>query len=1066
MKIKENAIKVLEQRYLLKDEDGNLTESVEGLFKRVAGAVAGAERNFQSAVDPAKIEEEFYNMMTELEFLPNSPTLMNAGTGIGQLSACFVLPVEDSMEDIFESVKNTALIQKSGGGTGFSFTKLRQEGAMVSSTGGVASGPISFMKVFNASTDVIKQGGKRRGANMGILNVDHPDILAFIDCKKDNNELNNFNISVGITEKFMEAVKAGEEYDLIDPHTQEVTGKLNAKEVFDKIVDAAWRNGEPGILFVDRMERDNIVPKEGKLYSTNPCVTGDTLILTDEGYVPIIECVGKHVKVWNGREWSEVVPRKTGENQDLLKITMSDGHEVVCTPYHKFVLSDGEKVEAKDLRAGDKMTECDFPLIEGGKELKNAYTQGFFAGDGFNGSGRPAKYISFYNGKRDCKDYCALLSCRENSEKRETYKVDVEHEKEFVPNAEYTVKSRLDWLAGLMDSDGGMTVDGSVSISSVSREFLTQTQYMLETLGIHTTVNIMKKEESKYFPEGCGGNIYHCRSCYRISIAASDIIALRELGLETHRHKIGGISINRAAKRKLRVRSVEMLDEKEDVYCFTEEKLHMGVFNGIYTAQCGEQPLLPYESCNLGSINLSNMVITDETGKASFDSEKIKKVTRLAVRFLDDVIEINKYPIDIIDKQTKKTRKVGLGVMGWADALLKLGIPYNSKQACDLAENIMHLIREEATEESKRLAKERGAFPLFLESVFTDAGEEPRRNGTVTTIAPTGTLSIIAGCSSGVEPVFAYVYIRKVMDGTELPEVNPILEKVLKKRGLYSDELMRKIAKQGTLAHIDEIPDDIKEVFVSAHDISPKDHIRMQAAFQKYTDNAVSKTVNFPKAATRDEVAEVYMLAYEMGCKGTTIYRDGSRDEQVLNIGKTEDKDESADNLPAKRERPKMVTGVTERMRIGCGNLYVTVNCDKNGLCEVLTTTGKHGGCPSQSDATAMLISLALRSGIEPETIINELRGIRCPSTISKSGMDCLSCPDAIARVMKKEFEKEKMLNEDAMSLYDAEWEEEEEAEEENSAEGFSVCPQCNERSLTYQSGCVICINCGYSKCT
>lgn len=746
MQIKENGKRVLTERYLLKDENGNIVETIEGLFRRVAHATAEAEKIFDPEADTEKLAQDFYEMMTNLDFLPNSPTLMNAGTTVGQLSACFVLPVEDSMEGIFESVKNMALIHKSGGGTGFSFTKIRPAGAIVSTTGGAASGPISFMKVFNAGTDTVIQGSRRRGANMAVLNVDHPDIRDFIDCKKDNNELNNFNISVGVTEKFMDAAEKGEDYELIDPHNGKITGTLNASEVFNKIVDAAWRNGEPGILFIDRMDRDNIVPGEGKLYSTNPC---------------------------------------------------------------------------------------------------------------------------------------------------------------------------------------------------------------------------------------------------------------------------------------------------------------------------GEQPLLPYESCNLGSINLSNMVVSDENGKTYFDYEHLRKTVRLAVRFLDNIIEINRYPLDIIDKTTKKTRKIGLGIMGWADALLKLEIPYNSEDACELADKFMCMIRDEGRRESEELARERGAFPLFAESTYAKNGAAPLRNGTITTIAPTGSISIIAGCSSGVEPIFAYAYIRKVMDGTELPEVNPILEEVLRKRGLYSDELMRKIAQQGSLAHIPEIPEDIRNIFVSAHDISPKDHIRMQAAFQKYTDNAVSKTVNFPHDATREEVAEVYRLAYRLGCKGTTIYRDGSRDEQVLNIGSTEPKKEP--EKPMKRERPKTVTGITERMRIGCGNLYVTVNCDENGLCEVLTTTGKAGGCPSQSDATAMLISLGLRSGIEPETIINELRGIRCPSTISKQDMDCLSCPDAIARVMKKEFEKEQMLNEEAMMFYDMEYTGDE--GQEPSENGFSECPECHQMTLTYQDGCSICLNCSYSKC-
>lgn len=558
--IGKNALQVLEKRYLAKDAEGNHTEDVAGLFRRVAAAVAAADRNYDENADTAALADSFYELMTSLRFLPNSPTLMNAGRPLGQLSACFVLPVEDSMEAIFETVKNAALIHKSGGGTGFSFSRLRQNGAPVNSTGGVASGPVSFMRVFNMATEAVKQGGTRRGANMGILRVDHPDILEFIDCKKVNGDITNFNISVGITEAFMQAVEENRDYDLIDPQTRRPVGKRSARELFEKIVDAAWRNGEPGIIFLDRLNRDNVVPSQGEIESTNPC---------------------------------------------------------------------------------------------------------------------------------------------------------------------------------------------------------------------------------------------------------------------------------------------------------------------------GEQPLLPYESCNLGSINLVKMLAKTPEGYA-VDYGLLRDTVRQAIHFLDNVIDVNNYPLEQIGAVTRATRKIGLGVMGFADMLLYLGVPYNSDEGVALAEKLMAFINDEGHAASTALAAQRGAFPLFAESIYKDG--DLLRNGTVTTIAPTGTLSMIGGCSSGVEPVFAYVYIRNIMDGTEMLEVNPVLREKLQERGLYSDALMRKIAKEGTIAHIAEIPEDIRRVFVCAHDVSPVYHTRMQAAFQRHTDNAVSKTVNFPHSATREEVAEVYMLAYKMGCKGVTIYRDGSRD--------------------------------------------------------------------------------------------------------------------------------------------------------------------------------------------
>lgn len=752
MELSKNALTVLERRYLIKNGEGVVIETVEELFRRVAGAIAVSDRRYDENADCEALADSFYRMMTNLEFLPNSPTLMNAGRPLGQLSACFVLPVEDTMEGIFETIKQAALIHKSGGGTGFSFSRLRPCGSAVNSTGGVASGPISFMKVFNMATEAVKQGGTRRGANMGILRVDHPDIMEFIHCKTNNKEITNFNISVGLTEKFMNAVEAGKDYELVDPHGGRVTGTLNAREVFECIVDAAWHNGEPGIIFLDRLNRDNVVPKAGEIESTNPC---------------------------------------------------------------------------------------------------------------------------------------------------------------------------------------------------------------------------------------------------------------------------------------------------------------------------GEQPLLPYESCNLGSINLTKM-LREENGVYSFDWDKLKATAKKAVHFLDNVIDANKYPLKEIDFMTKQTRKVGLGVMGWADALLRLKIPYNSEQAVRLAETVMRAVTEAGREESRELAKARGTFPLFQESTLDQ--EFPQRNATVTTIAPTGTLSLLASCSSGVEPIFGYVYIRNIMDGTEMIEVNPILREVLEERGLYSDELMKKIAKQGSLEGIEEIPEEIRRVFVSAHEVSPEFHIRMQAAFQRHTDNAVSKTVNFCNSATREEVAEVYKLAFRLGCKGVTIYRDGSRSEQVLNIGKV--KKDGQEESPAEggqavikpRPRPDMTTGITERVKIGCGNLYITVNYDDKGICEIFTNTGKAGGCPSQSEATARLASIALRSGIDVRSIIDQLKGIRCPSTIRQSGMKCTSCPDAIAKAIERVYQQQVRLGHWAEPELSA-------AEGPAASQAETVvpgrmrfCPECGAK-LEHEGGCVICRNCGYSKC-
>ena len=727
-----NAITVLERRYLKRDKDGKILETPVQMFRRVADTIAAADKKFNTKADTAQVAEDFYRMMAQLEFLPNSPTLMNAGRELGQLSACFVLPVGDSMEEIFDAVKFTALIHKSGGGTGFSFSRLRPANDVVLTTTGISSGPISFMRVFDVATETIKQGGTRRGANMGILRVDHPDIMNFIMCKADKKQLNNFNISVGLTEAFMKAVQKDENYDLINPRDKQVSGNLNARKVFNRIITQAWENGEPGIIFLDRLNRDNPTPNAGEIESTNPC---------------------------------------------------------------------------------------------------------------------------------------------------------------------------------------------------------------------------------------------------------------------------------------------------------------------------GEQPLLPYESCNLGSINLAKMVKDGQT-----DWTRLKEVVHLAVHFLDNVVEVNKYPLPQIAQMTLANRKIGLGVMGWADMLILLGIPYNTDEAIELGQKVMQFINEQGHSASQELAKKRGPFPNFKGSTYDKKGQPLLRNATVTTIAPTGTISIMANSSSGVEPLFAVSYVRQVMDNDILVEVHPHFEAIAKERGFYSPELMKRIAEHGTIHDIDEIPADIRNYFVTAHEISPEMHIKMQAAFQKHTDNAVSKTVNFTNGATVQDVARVYELAYQMDCKGVTIYRDGSRDQQVLSTGKKEEK-AAPENIekekPAtKRERPKILKGWTYQMQTGCGPLYVTVNEDTTGLFELFTTMGKAGGCAaSQSEAIGRMVSLAWRSGIQARQVIKQLQGISCHSPSGFGENKIMSCADAVARAIQSHM----CANGGGPA---------------NEKRAFfkGACPDCGG-IVEHEGGCAVCRICGYSEC-
>jgi len=761
IKLSENALKVLERRYLKRDEEGKVVETPDEMFLRVASAIAEADKLYgKSEKEISQLKDVFYKSMTSLEFLPNSPCLMNAGKDLGQLSACFTLPIEDSMESIFETLKVTSLIHKSGGGTGFSFSRLRPKNAVVKTTGGIASGPISFMRVYDAATEAVKQGGTRRGANMGILRVDHPDVMEFTTCKEKDGQISNFNISIAITDDFMQKLEKAQEYGLVDPHTHKPVKMVNPKDVFGLIVKQAHKNGEPGLIFIDRINQHNPTPKLGDIESTNPC---------------------------------------------------------------------------------------------------------------------------------------------------------------------------------------------------------------------------------------------------------------------------------------------------------------------------GEQPLLPYESCDLGSLNLAVMC-KKVNARNEIDWDKIKETTRLAVHFLDNLIDVNKFPLPQIEKATKATRKIGLGVMGWASLLISLNIPYNSEEGVALAEKVMSFILNEANKRSLELGREKGVFPAFKGSIYDKKDNSTRmRNATLTTIAPTGTISIIASpCSSGIEPLFAISYYRNVMDNDKLVEVEPLFEQLAKERGFYSRELMEKIAEKASIQHIEGIPEDVKRIFVTAHDISPEWHVRMQAAFQKYVHNATSKTINFPHEATIEEVSRAYLLAYELGCKGITIYRDRSREEQVLNVGtpvysKEANKAVESKQEIAPRPRPEVIIGTTTKVATGCGNLYVTINVDEEDMpFELFTQMGKAGGCAaSQLEAIGRLVSLSFRSGVEVKSIIEQLRNIRCPSPSWEKGQRIFSCADAIARVVERRLVHSKpSLPVDAapIAMKHSGEEAPSSADLDDRGNIVGVCPDCGG-ALRHEEGCVKCHACGYSKC-
>lgn len=810
VRLSPNAITVLEKRYLLKDETGAPVESPRDLFLRVAQTVADADKRYgASEAKVAEVAQDFFGLMAERLFVPNSPTLMNAGRPLGQLSACFVLPVDDALSNgksgIYDTLRAMALVHQSGGGTGFSFSRLRPKNDIVRSTMGVASGPVSFMSLFDASTDVVKQGGTRRGANMGILRVDHPDILEFISCKDDTSKITNFNISVAVTDAFMAAVEANGMYDLIHPKTGQVTGQLRAREVWEKIIHGAWKTGEPGVFFVDKANYYNPVPHLGAYEATNPC---------------------------------------------------------------------------------------------------------------------------------------------------------------------------------------------------------------------------------------------------------------------------------------------------------------------------GEQPLLPYDVCNLGSVNLGAFV---RDGALDWDS--LRRVIHLSTHFLENVIDANQYPLPEITDLAQRIRRIGLGVMGLADVFVKLGVPYDSDEGVALGRRIQQFVDEEGKVESERLATERGVFPEWERSIWgpdetaaRDAnGERIRpkrrlRNCNVTTVAPTGTISIIAGCSSGIEPLFAVAFMRN-QAGALMPDVNEDFVAIAKAEGWYSDDLMRRIAEAGHI-NFPEVPAQWQRVFVTANAIKPEWHIRMQAAFQEFNDSAISKTCNFAHDATEEYVEEIYRLAYRLNCKGVTVYRDGSREMQVLSTGSTAKKvkeghagvatadlhgeiaelrsenerllrtvhELEAENLQRrqKRSRPEVLRGTTRRVETPLGTLYVTITEDEKGQpFEVFMTLGKAGGAlMADVESLGRLISLALRSGIPIKEIYRQLRGISSDRVIGLGPNKILSVPDAVGIAIERWMQEKQGIQQELLPytgqpevapLVAQPVSQATPRGEQMIFGGMQqmlsgACPDCGSQ-LEFAEGCMKCHVCGFSEC-
>lgn len=933
-KLTVNAFEVLNRRYLLKDEMERIIETPAQLFMRVAEATAKIDEKYRG--DPKESQKIFYDMMTRLEFIPNSPTLFNAGTEIGQLSACFVLPVGDSLESIFDAVKSMALIEKSGGGVGFDFSKLRPNGDIVKSTKGVASGPVSFMRVFDTSTEVIKAGGKRRGAMMGILRVDHPDIIEFITSKQKSEFLSNFNISVAVTDNFMKTLEEGGGYWLINPRNKEKVRTLKAEDVWNLMAKSAWASGDPGVIFIDEINRHNPTPQVGKIESTNPCITSDAWIMTEDGPRQVKELYGKKfTAIVNNEKWesSENGFFSTG-TKPVYQLKTREGFELRLTKDHPVMKvkritrykMEREWVNAETLKTGDKIVLNNHRSLNGWKgnySEREGYLNGLLLGDGTIkkdkvilsswGDGKGSKAV-----RSLAFAYAETLPHRSNFngwmrvKGRKEYRMSMGYFKKLAMELGLklgmkTITKEMEQtssefckglLRGLFDADGsvqGRRSKGvSIRLAQSNLEILKAVQRILLRFGIFSKIYVNRRGEGiSKMPNGKGGtkNYLH-KPQHELVISKENIRYFYQKVGFGNSHKMEKLekavkSYKRKMNRERFIATVNEITQSalEEVYDAKIPGINAFDANGFYVHNCGEQPLLPYESCNLGSINLLRIV---EEGKINW--EKLRETVRNAVHFLDNIIDANNYPLKEIEAITRANRKIGLGVMGFADMLIKLGIRYDSEEALQLGENLMKFIEEEAHKKSVEIGEERGSFPNFEKSIWKDK-YSAMRNATVTTIAPTGSISIIAGCSSGIEPIFAISFIRNVLGGTRLFETNPLFEIMAKERGFYSAELLERIAKTGSTQKIEAIPEDVKRIFVTALDIQPEWHVRMQAAFQKYTDNAVSKTVNMPNEARVEDVRKVYELAWKLKCKGVTVFRYGSKPEQVLYIGEIKTKE-------------------------------------------------------------------------------------------------------------------------------------------------------------------------------
>ncbi len=1182
VKLTDNARVVLMKRYVRRGPDGKPVESPEGMFARVAKAVAEPDRAAGSeAAAVEATERAFYHLLTDLRFFPNSPTFTGAGTPLGQLAACFVLPISDDMgrdgAGIFQTLRDAALIQQTGGGNGFSFGRLRHRGAYVASSAGQATGPVGFLRVYDKAFGEIAQGGTRRGANMAVLPVHHPDILDFINCKVSEDQITNFNISVGITDKFMAAVRDDADFELIAPHNGTVQKSVRAKEVFNAIVKNAYRNGEPGVLFLDAANRSNPVPHLYALEATNPCVTGETLIYTAQGLrradelastsQPVAVVVDGRFGVDGQQPASPVFA--TGV-KDVYRLMTREGYEVRLTANHRVMTARGW-VESGKLRAGDRVHLLNqvggfgvTGTLEAGRVL------GWLVGDGTISAVRAV--LSFFGEeKRELAPLFAdiVTGLVEREGRARAYPVGItnviERDEARVASerlktwaAEYGLlgtDSKLQVPAGVLTGSEVMqrgflqalfTADGyvndggekgcSVRLASSHLPLVKDVQRLLLNFGIVSRI-YEERRASGYrpMPDGKGGRKeYYHKPQHELAISKSNLIEFaNQIGFLTAAKQGKLVAyLDRMQRGPYQetflatVKSVEP-DGREMVYDLHQPETHSFIANGLVVHNCGEQWLGPYENCCLGSINLAQHVkyVGD---KAEVDWKKLQEATVLSTHFLDNVVTANQYvpAVPQLKEAAHRARRIGLGIMGLGDMMYHLGIRYGSEEGQEFAAQIMEFVRYHCMKTSVQLAKDRGAFPAIEGSLYDpknlkwsppqpivpytrDWGrpaikweeivkgikQHGIRNAAQTTVAPTGTIATVAGCEAyGCEPVFALAYMRHVVDAeasgkdgrTTLTYASPLFEQALIRSGV--DEATRKriydeVMEHGTCQDVKDVPDAVRHAFVVSADITPDEHVRMQAAIQAFVDNSISKTCNFPESAVEDDVAQAYFTAWELGCKGLTVYVTGSRDKVVLETKATakkkeDKKDEKPAEVPvpiAKKPRPRRLRGETFRIGTPLGTAFITININGGDQpFEVFLNVGKAGSdTAAVAEALGRLISLMLRvpspmNQTERLKLVTEqLAGIGGGRSLGFGPNRVRSLPDGVSQALAEflsSFEPGAIdqSNGNGHSHASAE---PAHTPNEHSVKIGDLCPECGEATYVNEEGCRKCYSCGHSEC-